>query len=122
MKISISILLTLLLSQPIVAAELLYFYDSFCGACQKFDEEVGSYYNNTAESKVIPIRKVEFSTWRHLADKPYAGMLTKTIIGTPTFVMVEDGQEIDRLVGYSNNELFWLSYTAMQNKLKGGSR
>lgn len=115
---SLSFLIAIVFCQQTSAAELLYFYDEFCGACQKFDEEVGQYYNNTAESKLIPIRKIEFSKWRQQTPKPFADILTKKVIGTPTFVMVENSEEIDRLVGYSNNELFWLSFTSMQNKLE----
>jgi len=107
----------LLISNQGMSAELLYFYDEFCGACQKFDDEVGQFYENTDESKLIPIRKVQFSKWRKLKDAPYQNTIATRVIGTPTFVMIEAGKEVDRLVGYSNSELFWLSFTTMQNKL-----
>lgn len=99
---------------PAYSLELLYFYDVNCGACKKFDKEVGSHYDKTQEGKIAPIKKVEFQVWRQQKPKPYSDTLTKRVIGTPTFIMVEDGKEIDRLTGYSNDELFWL---AMQHML-----
>jgi thiol-disulfide isomerase/thioredoxin len=99
------------------AAELLYFYDKFCGACQKFDEEVGSIYPKTHEAETLPIKKIEFSVWRKQKRAPYQDTLNKKVIGTPTFVVIDNGVEIDRLVGYSNDELFWLSIASMRNKL-----
>lgn len=96
------------------SAELLYFYDKSCGACQKFDREVGIVYDKTREGKVAPITKVEYHVWRKQELKPFADALQQRVIGTPTFVMLHNGKEIDRLTGYSNDELFWL---AMQHML-----
>jgi thioredoxin-related protein len=96
------------------STELLYFFDKNCGACQKFDREVGYHYDKTREGNIAPITKVEYHVWREQNPQPYAEVLQKRVIGTPTFVMVHEGKEIDRLTGYSNDELFWL---AMQHML-----
>lgn len=112
-----AILASFLIQTHAQSAELLYFYDEFCGACQKFDEEVGGIYAKTQEANTLPIKKIEFSVWRKLQDAPYQQALSKRVVGTPTFVVIENGKELDRLVGYSNDELFWLSLAAMRNKL-----
>lgn len=112
-----SLAIGLCISLPLNAAELLYFYDTFCGACQKFEEEVGYLYEKTEEAKSLPMRKIEFSSWRKNEQGEYRDIIAKRIVGTPTFVLIDNNTEIDRLVGYSNDELFWLNLTAMRHKL-----
>lgn len=92
--------------------ELLYFYSSDCGACQKFDAEVGSIYPKTAEARIIPLRKVRY-------DKGVGQRLRleKPIIGTPTFVLQKGKRELDRITGYSNDELFWLAMRRLANQI-----
>ena len=99
-------------------AELLYFFDKHCGACQKFDKEVGYHYDKTSEGKLAPIKKVEYRVWREQEQKPYADVLSKRVVGTPTFIMVHNGKEIDRLTGYSNDELFWFAMQHMLNRVE----
>ena len=114
MKTLLTALLLLGASAAASSAELYYFFDHKCGACQKFDREVGGHYSLTQEGQQAPIKKVEFQEWRQLEPKPYADVLAKPVFATPTFVMVHEGKEIERLTGYSNDELFWL---AMQHML-----
>src|SRR6056300_597564 len=114
MKKLFTSLLLLSFSMAANSVELLYFFDKGCGACQMFDREVGYHYDKTTEGKQAPMKKVEYQVWRSQSPQPYAEVLEKRVIGTPTFVMVHEGKEVDRLTGYSNDELFWL---AMQHML-----
>jgi len=36
---------------------------------------------------------------------------------TPTFILVEDGEEVDRIVGYPGDEHFWFLLNELLDKL-----
>jgi protein-disulfide isomerase len=77
------------------AAELLMFEDSYCSWCRRWHVEVGPSYPNTAEGQRAPLRRM------HIADQRIAGVeLAGPIRATPTFVVVDDGREVGRIVGY----------------------
>ena len=107
-----------LASGAVVAAEpvLVYVYQESCGACRKFDAEVASIYPKTREGQLLPITKVSLDDWR--ADKhPFQGCSRSAVVGTPTFLLIQDCTETDRITGYSSDELFWLAVTRMHNSL-----
>lgn len=95
------------------AAELLYFFSPHCGACQKFEREIASIYEKTSESRKMPIKKILFEETMDLSDYELSG----AVFATPTFVAInESGRELDRITGYSDDELFWLSLRRLYNK------
>lgn len=84
------------------AAELVYFGSSSCPVCETWDQEVGEIYPKTEESKILPLRQHDLHD-----DKPADLAFIKGVIFTPTFVAIEDGREIGRIVGYMGDFFFW---------------
>lgn len=111
---------TVLAAQPSHADELLYVYGPDCGACMKFMKEVGSIYPRTAEAEHLPLVIVTLDDWR-AGKHPLAECAIKAVFGTPTFIHVHECAEIDRITGYSNDELFWLALGRLVNTAKANA-
>lgn len=105
----------LMLATPFAAAaDLLYVYSKSCPSCLRFDRDVGEIYPRTQESSRAPMTKV---TMDELADHPLGACIGEEVFGTPTFIMLNQCTELDRIVGYSTDELFWLGLNRMLNQL-----
>ena len=95
---------------------LIYIYSPECGACRQFDREVAPIYDKTAESLALPLEQVLIDDWQ--ADRHQLVECTSAeVIGTPTFLQIRDCQELDRITGYSDAELFWLGHRRMMNRI-----
>ncbi len=106
------------------AVELIYFYDPDCASCRKFDDEVGKIYSNTSEARIAPMRKFSVEGLDAEAIHQRLGEQTRLasdILGTPTFVMIQSGAEVDRISGYGNDELFWMGLQRMINRVSPSS-
>lgn len=95
---------------------LVYVYQKDCGACMKFDKEVAPLYPNTTEAQRLPMVKVSLEDWQS-GQHPFQQCRVGEVFGTPTFVQLHNCAEIDRITGYSSDELFWLGLTRMHNKV-----
>jgi hypothetical protein len=86
----------------IAAAELVMFEDPVCPWCRRWHAEIGPGYPNTKEGRLAPLRRVD------IKDQAKAGVVLKQpVTATPTFVLVEDGRELGRLVGYPGSDFFY---------------
>ena len=98
----IAIVLALFTASQPRAAELLMFEEEWCHWCEQWNEDVGVVYHKTEEGKRAPLRRLDihgaFPDDIELATRPQF---------TPTFVLVEDGQEIGRIEGYPGEDFFW---------------
>ena len=95
---------------------LIYIYSPECGACRQFDREVGPIYEKTAESLALPLERVLIDEWQ--ADRhQLVECASAEFIGTPTFLQIRNCQELDRITGYSDAELFWLGHRRMMNRI-----
>lgn len=101
------LLLTVLLmpALPASAGEsaLLMVQAPGCTACAKWEREVAPIYEKTEEARHFPLRRMELAAARRtpvfdLSSPPYF---------TPTFILVENGREVGRIIGYSNDLSFW---------------
>lgn len=112
---------TLLLScsPALNAAELLYIFDAQCGACRAFDRDIGSIYPKTEEAGIAPLHPINFKEvhGKIIALEDRQVQLDAAIVGTPTFILINDGREVDRFSGYSRDELFWMSLQRLLNRL-----
>ena len=97
-------------------AVLTYIYSPECSACQLFDREVGAIYDRTHESLALPIERVLIDDWQASRHELVRCALTD-VISTPTFIQIHDCQELDRITGFSNAELFWLGVRRMLSRL-----
>ncbi|MFT4725559.1 MAG: hypothetical protein ACI9UN_000054 [Granulosicoccus sp.] len=94
------------------AAELLMIEEPGCVYCVRFNREISPAYPKTDEGKLAPLRRLQLSDpW----PASLAGVRNATV--TPTFILVDNGVEIDRLVGYPGDEHFWFLLSQMLEKL-----
>ena len=108
-----------LVIMPVYAEDILvYVYQEDCGACMKFDKEIGPIYPRTKEAAQLPMVKVSLEDWRS-GDHPYENCQAGDVFGTPTFIQLNDCREVDRITGYSSDELFWLGLRRMNNWVAG---
>lgn len=70
-----------------------------CGYCLRWHREVGPAYPMSSVGRQAPLVR------RDISD-PVVASFGK-VIYTPTFILVRDGREVDRLVGYPGAEGFW---------------
>ena len=98
------------------AAELVMFERSGCPWCGRWDAEVASAYTKTAEGKRAPLR-------RHSLDKgqPTDIALERPVRYTPTFVLVDNGKEVGRMMGYPGRRYFYPEIQGLLDKLPQAS-
>ncbi len=97
-----TISIALLMCSPAHAAELLMFESGSCPYCDKWNEDLGGVYPITPEGKRAPLRRVN-------DDLPWPDDIgeVRPVRYTPTFVLVENGEEVGRITGYNSEDFFW---------------
>jgi len=95
------------------AAELIMVESDDCPFCVRFHAEIGKVYPKTDEGKIAPLR-----TWQLSTPFPEDFKLADSVSYTPTFILMDNGTEVDRLVGYTGDEFFWYLIGDMLSKLK----
>jgi thioredoxin-related protein len=100
--------------------ELVMFEQQGCPYCAAWNREVGTIYAKTDEGHKLPLRRVD------IADPRPADLRSlKSIVATPTFVLIHCGSEFDRITGYIGQDQFWglldtgLKALASQEKASG---
>lgn len=79
--------------------ELIMVEDPGCPYCARWDEEVGVAYVASPEGRFAPLV-------RRRRNDPEVQKFGK-IIYSPTFILVRDGVEVGRIVGYPGADFFW---------------
>ena len=83
-----------------------------CVWCERWNAEIAPAYPNTPEGRLAPLRRVDITkSW----PSDLAGISSDRY--TPTFVLVENGEEIARLRGYPGDNFFWPLLDEMLAKL-----
>ena len=82
--------------------QLVMITSSHCPWCEAFEDDVGKGYDRTEEALVYPLRRHDF--YQKMPDD-LAHLTPATM--TPTFIVIRDGAEVGRIVGYPGAELFW---------------
>lgn len=118
MKWSIHMMLgfVLICLAPFVrAAELVMVEEQGCHWCEQWKEEIGVVYHKTDEGRAAPLRPVD------IHDLPADLTLHSRPQFTPTFILVENGEEVGRIEGYPGEDFFWPLLARLIEKLpKGG--
>jgi hypothetical protein len=83
-------------SSPVI---LLLVEDPGCPYCARWDRDVGPAYARSAEGRFAPLV-------RRYRGSPDVGFLDRVVF-SPTFVVLKEGQEVGRIVGYSGPDFFW---------------
>jgi len=91
-----------LLPSAVRAAELVMFDSAGCIYCQRWERDVGSVYDKTAEAKFLPLRRIDISR-----QSSSGVTLSEPVHYTPTFVVVDKGREVGRIEGFINDDSFW---------------
>ncbi|WP_119166794.1 thioredoxin domain-containing protein [Algihabitans albus] len=83
--------------------ELVMFESDACPFCQQWNAEIGGIYAETPEGRAAPLRRVD------LHEKPPDDLrnIQRSVIYTPTFVLLRQGEEIGRIAGYPGEHFFW---------------
>jgi hypothetical protein len=84
------------------AAELVMFEAPGCTWCEAWDEEVGVVYVKTEEGRAAPLRRVDIDDPRPPDLEALQG-----VVYTPTFVLLDAGREVGRILGYPGEGFFW---------------
>ncbi len=98
-----ALVLSVLLFSPLRAQTLLVMFEAEgCPYCEQWLEEIGPIYPKTAEGRRAPLLRTD------IYDPVPEGITVEgELIYTPTFVLVNDGKEVARLVGYPGEDFFW---------------
>lgn len=84
------------------AVELVMFEEDGCGWCARWNDEIGVVYANTDEGRIAPLRRVDIHDQR-----PDDLAQITAVTFSPTFIVLEDGKEYGRIVGYPGQDFFW---------------
>ena len=98
---------------PAAAAELVMFEAAGCPYCARWNRDVAPIYPKTVEGKRAPLRRVDIA-----APRPADLAAIGGVVYTPTFVLMDGGREIGRIVGYGGDEIFWSLLTDLVAKLE----
>lgn len=80
---------------------LLMAEEDGCHWCKRWNEEIAHIYPKTLEGKTAPLQRYNLHT-----DTPDVAFAQR-VHYTPTFILVEDGQEVGRIEGYPGEDFFW---------------
>ncbi len=98
------------------AAELVMFETDGCPFCVRWHREIGPVYSKTEEGRLLPLRRVS------LRSPPPDLKRLKNLRYAPTFVVVECGRELGRILGYGGDEFFWGELSTIVQSMKGRPR
>lgn len=109
------ILLTILLFPKLAAsAELVLVEQQGCEWCEVWNEEIAPVYARTPEGRVAPLRRVDIHD-----PLPEDLKFIRGLAFTPTFVLVDQGKEVGRILGYPGEDFFWGLLQELIAKLPG---
>ncbi len=91
---------------PASALELVMFERSGCVWCLRWDKEVSAGYLASPEGQRAPLRRVSLDRG-NAGARPGDMALTPPVFYTPTFVLIDNGRELGRITGYTDNATFW---------------
>jgi thioredoxin-related protein len=83
-------------------AELAVFSSAHCPYCLAWEREIGRAYASTEEGQKVPARRLDID-----ARRPSDLAKIRDVDVTPTFVLVDQGHEVGRIVGYNGKLRFW---------------
>jgi len=91
---------------------LIMFDDQGCPYCELWKAQIGPIYPKTEEAQIAPLMIIDIDD-----PLPVGITIESQPIYTPTFVLIHDGQEVARLLGYPGEDFFWGLLDRMLSKL-----
>lgn len=110
LKSVITLLIAVLSWLPLSAQAETYLFmaeEHGCAWCARWDAEISHIYPKTAEGRAAPL--VRYDLHGETPDVDFRSRVRFT----PTFILVEDGQEVARIEGYPGEDFFWALLTEM---------
>ena len=86
----------------IASTRLVMVTSDHCPFCQAWERDIGVLYEKSPYAPSLPLTRVDVGS-----AMPEGVALQSPVLGTPTFLIIHNGQEIDRQRGYDNAEMFW---------------
>ncbi|WP_035256920.1 thioredoxin domain-containing protein [Actibacterium mucosum] len=86
---------------------LLMAEEDGCYWCGRWDAEIAHIYPKTPEGQAAPLQRYDLR-----GETPDVEFAQKVRF-TPTFILIENGREIDRIEGYPGEDFFWGLLTMM---------
>jgi thioredoxin-related protein len=84
------------------AFRLIYVFSEQCVFCIAWERDVGRLYGDTEYAKKAPLFKIKIS----LFSSYFTDVMPK-VSGTPTFILMKGNDEVGRIVGYQNRDMFF---------------
>jgi len=105
----IAMMFSLLFSLPASAAELLMIHNPACPYCNAFMRDTEPEYSLSEQAKKYPLHVIDISISknREWIRQAIQSKKIKPIVGTPTFILYDNDEEIGRFVGYGGKEWFY---------------
>lgn len=100
-------------AMPVTGAELVMVETPGCYWCARWDTEIATAYPRTPEGHMAPLRRIRLDE-----SLPDNLDLEHPVRVTPTFLLIEDGEEIARIEGYPGEDFFWPLLGKMLEKLQ----
>ena len=100
-KIVLLIFTVPILSENLMAAELIMVEQQGCYYCEEWKDQIGHIYPKTPEGKYAPLKTFNITEVDGIKG------LERDVIFTPTFILMEKNKELGRLEGYSSEDFFW---------------
>ena len=109
-RVYVSLIRAFALALPFVASlqtaaadsRLIMVTSDYCPSCQAWELDVGKVYDKSPYATTLPLTRVEIGS-----KMPGDVTFQKPVVGTPTFLIIHNGQEIGRQNGYIDAEMFW---------------
>lgn len=98
----LALMISLVTIVPANAAELVMFEEAGCSWCERWNNEIGVSYAKTDEGKQAPLRRVDLEM-----PSPADLAHIKSVTFSPTFVVMDEGRELGRIIGYPGQDFFW---------------
>ena len=73
-----------------------------CVYCERWDDEIAPAYPKTAEGQFAPLVRADLR-----AGAPDGVTYARRVVFTPTFVLIDEGEELARIEGYPGEDFFW---------------
>ena len=112
LRASLVVIFSVLAGTGGYAAELLMFEQPACPFCAAFNREIAPDYPQSRAGRMAPLRHVDI----HQSRTGGIEGLDPAVF-TPTFVLVEKGREVGRLLGYPGRRYFYPEIQSLLDKL-----
>ncbi|SPF82045.1 hypothetical protein [Pseudoprimorskyibacter insulae] len=98
----------------LAAPQLVMVEQPGCAYCAAWNKAIAPIYPKTPEGQYAPLVRAQ------IKDGPPEGMTyARRVLFTPTFILIDDGQELDRIEGYPGEDFFWGLLGKMLEKHSG---